>query len=149
MKTQEETLFTQTIQRFLNVYRYMRQYGRKMQYEGLSGREVSILRYLVECGDLSIGQCRDYLYINDSSTSELIAHLEERGHVTRTRSQSDNRSVLVAVTANGRTAAQSLSLGGIPLLREKLRALPPDRLARINAALGEIQGLLEMTDERA
>jgi DNA-binding MarR family transcriptional regulator len=149
VETPRDVLFTETIQRFLTVYRYMRQYGRKMQCEGLSGREVSILRYLLDAGAMSIGQCRDYLYINDSSTSELIAHMEQGGYVTRARSQTDNRSVIVSLTTSGRKAAESLTLGGIPLLREKLRALSPDRLARINAALSDMQELLEIIDERA
>jgi len=144
-----DVLFIETIQRFLTVYRYMRQYGRKMQCEGLSGREVSILRYLLESGTLSIGQCRAYLFINDSSTSELIAHLEEGGYVTRARSPTDNRSVLVSLTGSGRKVARSLSLGGIPLLREKLRVLSPDRLGKINDALHEIEELLEIKDEQA
>ena len=141
-------LFQDTIERFLTVYRYMRQYSRKMQCEGLSGRSVSILRYLLEVGTVSVGSCRDYLYINDSSASELITHLESSGYVIRMRSPSDNRSVLVSLTDHGCTMAQSLSLGGIPLLREKLRALSPERLARINEALSEIEVLLEINNEQ-
>jgi MarR family transcriptional regulator, organic hydroperoxide resistance regulator len=142
-----EPLFMDTMRRFLLVYRYMRKYGREMQGSGLSGRAVSILRYLLDAGPLTVGQCRDYLYINDSSTSELIAQLEQAGHVTRTRSRADNRAVLVELTAAGRAAAQKLPLGGIPLLREKLKALPSKRLAAVNEALAELQKLLEIADE--
>lgn len=148
MANRDDALFTETMHRFLTVYRYMRQYGRQLQSEGLSGREVSILRYLLDSGSLSIGQCRDYLFINDSSTSELISHLETGGYVSRVRSQTDNRSVLVSLTAAGRKTARSLSLGGIPLLRERLRTMPSERLARIDSALGEIVELLEIENER-
>ncbi|HEY3289222.1 MAG TPA: MarR family transcriptional regulator [Anaerolineae bacterium] len=142
-----DALFTETMHRFLTVYRYMRQYGRQLQTQGLSGREVSILRYLLDSGPLTIGQCRDYLFINDSSTSELISHLETEGYVSRVRSLTDNRSVLVSLTALGRKTARTLSLGGIPLLRERLRAMPVEQLARIDAALGDIVGLLEIENE--
>ncbi len=146
VKEQTDAVYLDAMHRFLSVYRYLRQYGRKMQSENLSGREVSILRHLMENEPLSIGQCRDYLYLSDSSTSELIAHLEQDGHVTRTRSPADNRSVMVTLTPSGRKLARSVALGGIPLLRERLKALPPDRLERLRDALGDLQQILEIME---
>lgn len=143
----EDALYIETIHRFLNVYRYMRRYSRQVQAEGLSGRAVSILRHLLDNGTLTIGQCRDYMYISDSSTSELISHLEQAGYVTRARSAEDSRSVMVTLTASGRKAAKSLHLGGIPLLREKLKGLSADRLSKLNQALGELALLLEIPDD--
>ena len=146
MKVNEkaETLYVETIHRFLTVYRYIRQYGRQMQSENLSGRAVSILRYLMENEPLSIGQCRDYLFLSDSSTSELMASLEQSGYVSRMRSPLDNRSVIVTLTPAGRKLARSLTLGGIPLLRERLKTLPPDRLQRVHDAMSDLQQLLEI-----
>ncbi len=148
MKVKEETdtVYVDAMHRFLSVYRYLRQYGRKLQSENLSGREVSVLRYLLESEPLTIGQCRDYLYLSDSSTSELIAHLEQNGYVTRTRSHADNRSVMVTLTPSGRKLARSLTLGGIPLLRERMKTLSPDRLERLRDALGDLQQLLEIPE---
>lgn len=146
-KIKTEDLYDRAMGSFLSVYRYLRKYSRKIQSEGLSGREVSTLRYLLEAESLTIGQCRDYLYINDSSTSELIAHMEQSGYVLRTRSPADNRSVIVTLTAAGKKLARSLTLGGMPLLREKLKTLPPDQLQRIHGAMCDIQKLLEIEDE--
>ena len=147
MKAKNSASYQETVQRFLTIYRYLRQYGRQMQSEGLSGRAVSLLRYLLDTGPLSIGQCRDYLFINDSSTSELVANLEREGYVTRTRSQADNRSVLVTLTPSGYAMASSVALGGIPLLRERLQTLAPEKLDRINEALRDVQQLLEVTED--
>lgn len=141
-------LFLETIHAFLSVYRHLRQYARQMQAEGVSGRQVSALRYLLEAGPRTIGQLRDYLYLSDSSTSELIAALEQQGLVKRTRSRDDNRVVVVRLTPAGRRAARRVPLGGIPLLREKLKALPPERLARVRDALLELRELLEVPDGR-
>jgi DNA-binding MarR family transcriptional regulator len=146
-KIQTDSLFSETMASFLKVYRFLRKYSRQMQSEGLSGREVSMLRYLQSAEPLTIGQCRDYLNINDSSTSELIAHLEQGGIVLRTRSQTDNRSVMVTLTPVGNKLAHSVTLGGIPLMREKLKTLPPERLQRIYDAMCDIQNLLEIKDE--
>jgi len=133
---------------FLSLYRHLRRYSRQMQERGLSGRQVAALRYLLEAGPRTIGQLRDYLYIGDSSTSELVASMEQAGYVTRTRSEEDNRVVLVALTPAGRAVACQAPLGGIPLLREKLKALPPERLAAIRDALAELKDLLELPDDR-
>jgi DNA-binding MarR family transcriptional regulator len=121
-------------------------YSSQMHEQGLSGRRLAALRYLLEAGPLTIGQLRDYLYINDSSTSELVARLEQDGYVSRTRSEADNRVVMVALTPAGREATEQAPLGGIPLLREKLAALPAKRLALIHDALVELAQLVEIAN---
>ena len=39
-------------------------------------------------------------------------------------------------------------LGGIPLLREKLKTLSPERLQRVNDAFADIAQLLELADDQ-
>jgi len=138
-----ENAYTETIQKFLTVYRHLRQYSRQRHKEGISGRKISALRYL-EAGSRTVGQIRDYLYISDSGTSELIARLEKMGYVTRTRSDVDNRVVIVDLTSSGRDLVQKTPLGGVSLLRERLRTLPQERLSVINEAMTEILTLLEI-----
>ena len=137
-----ETLYRDTIQRFLALYRYLRRYGRQMQQEGISGRKISTLRYLIEAGSLTMGQLSAYLCISDSSTSALIAWLENKGLVTRTRSRVDNRVVLVDVTPTGRDLGQRMPLGGIPLLREALKGLSEERLATVHDAMTTLTDVL-------
>jgi DNA-binding MarR family transcriptional regulator len=138
------TLYTETINRFLTVYRYLRRYSRQLHQAGISGRKMAALRHLLEAGPRTIGQLRSYLYISNSSTSQLIANLERKGYVTRTRSKADHRVVNVDLTDAGREIAQNTGLGGVPLLREKLKTLPPERLARIHAAMTDMMNLLEI-----
>jgi MarR family transcriptional regulator, organic hydroperoxide resistance regulator len=148
MSGNDDALYTETMHVFLGLYRYLRQHARQMQEQGLSGRQVATLRYLLEAGPQTIGQLRDYLYIGDSSTSELVAHMEQAGLVTRTRSGADSRVVLVALTPAGQEAAEKTALEGIPLLREKLKSLPPERLLAFRAVLVELKELLEIPDDR-
>lgn len=147
MDETEQELYAETIHTFLTLYRYLRRYSCEMQSQGLSGRKIAALRYLLEAGALSIGQLRDYLYINDSTTSELVTQLEQAGYITRVRSSADNRVVIVALTPAGREMAQSVPLGGIPLLRERLKTLSPERLSLIYTALKELKELLGIADE--
>ena len=143
MTETNERLYRETIQEFLSLYRYLRHYSRQMQEEGISGRKISTLRYLVEAGALTVGQLADYLCINDSSASTTIADMQKKGLVTRTRSPDDNRVVLVEVTDRGRELAARTPLGGIPLLREVLKTVPPERLAQVHEALEMMNELLE------
>jgi DNA-binding MarR family transcriptional regulator len=147
MDGQDQKLFLGTIHTFLSVYRYLRKYSRQLHSEGFSGRQIATLRYLLKAEPLTVGQLRDYLYISDSTTSELVAKLEEAGCVQRARSEKDHRVVLVSLTPSGREFAQSAPLGGIPLLREQLKALSPERLAQIKETLSEIERLLGINDE--
>jgi DNA-binding MarR family transcriptional regulator len=137
-----------TFQKFLSIYRYIRRYARQVQGEGLSGRSISALRYLLDDGPLTIGQLRAYLYISDSSTSDLTDRLQDAGLVTRTRSAKDNRVVYVALTPAGKKVAEEVPLGGIPLLRERLKTLPPERHSLIQQGLAELIELLGIDDDR-
>jgi DNA-binding MarR family transcriptional regulator len=141
---QDETPHLGTIHKFLTLYRYLRKYSRRLHEQGISGRTVAALRYLLEAGPVTVGQLCDYLYISHSTTSELVARLAKEGYVTRTRSEADNRVVFVDLTPSGREIAEQTSLGGIPLLREKLKSLPPERLAAIDEAMAEMLRLLEI-----
>jgi DNA-binding MarR family transcriptional regulator len=144
----QQALYTETIHRFLTVYRYLRRSGRRLHEVGISGRKMAALRHLLEAGPCTIGQLRSYMYISDSSTSQLIADLEQKGYVTRTRSQADHRVVNVALTDAGYEIAQNTSLRGVPLLREKLKTLSPERLARIHAAMTDMMDLMEIDNDR-
>jgi len=143
MSDPTENAYTETIHKFLTVYRHLRQYSRQRHEEGISGRKLSALRYL-EAGSRTVGQIRDYLYISDSSASELLAGLDRMGYVTRSRSDVDNRVVIVDLTPAGRDLVGKTPLGGVSLLRERLRTLPHGRLLVINEAMTEMLTLLEI-----
>lgn len=137
----------ETMAKFLTLYRYLRQYSRQMHQEGISGRKIATLRYLIEAGPRTVGQLSTYLCISDSSTSALVDRLEEWGYATRTRSAADHRVVLVAVTPQGQAFAAKTPLGGVPLLREALRTLSEERLAVVHEAMTTLVEILEMKNE--
>jgi MarR family 2-MHQ and catechol resistance regulon transcriptional repressor len=143
-KAADKASFLDVVHKFLILYRYMRKYSRQIQGHGIRGRQFSALRYLLDAGPLTIGQLRDYLYVSDSTTSELVSCLETAGYVTRTRCKRDNRVVFVDLTSLGREIAERAPLGGIPLLREKLKTLSSERLAVVDEALEQILTLMEI-----
>jgi DNA-binding MarR family transcriptional regulator len=146
MNDSNEALSREVLHRFLMLFRYLRRYSRRVNVQGVRPRQFSVLLFLFESGPATVGQIQEYLYQSASTTSTVIAKLEETGYVTRTRSREDNRVVIVELTPAGRDVAQNTPLGGIPLLRRRLGTLPQERLLLINAALGEIMQLMEVTD---
>lgn len=147
MTERDETTYVETIHSFLTLFRYLRRYSRHIHESGQSGRQMSTLRYLLDNGPTTMGQLSNYLYITVSSTTELVSKLEEAGLASRSRSRSDNRVVEASLTESGRTLALSTELGGIPLLRERLKTLPPDELKKIRRAFDAINGLLGVEEE--
>jgi DNA-binding MarR family transcriptional regulator len=72
--------------------------------------------------------------------------MEDKGQVSRTRSERDNRVVLVELTEAGRRLARETPLGGLPLLRRRLAALSPERLAQVDGVLAELMELMEVAE---
>lgn len=137
-------LYDNAIHKFLQLHRYVRSYAYRIRSVGISGRKVAALRHLLEGGPRTIGQLSAYLHISDSSTSEMVADLERQDLARRTRSTADNRVVLVEATPEGHALVQNAPLGGIALLRERLKSLPTERLTRIDDALTDLVQLLEI-----
>ncbi|MFC2023436.1 MarR family winged helix-turn-helix transcriptional regulator [Chloroflexota bacterium] len=117
-----------------------------MDERGLTPRDLSVLRYLLETESATVGRVRAFMHTSPSTASTLIAQLEAKGYLTRTRSPHDNRVVIVELTPVGLQLAGDTPLGGLPLLRRRLANLPPERLAEIDGVLLEITGLMEVVD---
>jgi DNA-binding MarR family transcriptional regulator len=147
MENVDLVLSDRTFHRLLGLLRFTRQHSRLLADEqGIKPRQLSVLRYLLDSGPVTVGQVQSFIQNSPSTTSALIAELEAAGSVTRTRSADDNRVVIVELTNHGRVTAENTPLTGLPLLRRRLRALPRERLIEIDEALVEIMHLMEAED---
>jgi DNA-binding MarR family transcriptional regulator len=147
MSDTEEPLSDQVFHRFLALQHYLRRHARQLIDErGLTPRDLSVLRYLLESESATVGKVQAFTHKSPSTTSSLIAQLEEKGYVTRTRSHKDNRVVIVELTSVGQEIAENTPLGGLPLLRRRLANLPQERLSEIRDVLREMTKLMEVND---
>jgi DNA-binding MarR family transcriptional regulator len=144
MTGQETDHYYDSIHKFLQLNHYVWVYSQAVRAVGISGRKVAALRRLMEEGAQTIGQLGTYLYINDSSASEMVSGLQELGYVRRTRSKQDSRVVLAELTEAGRELVEKAPLGGIGLLRKRLLELEPERLQVIHQALTDLVDILEI-----
>jgi DNA-binding MarR family transcriptional regulator len=147
MNSAQEPLSDQVFHRFLALQHTLRRHARQLIDErGLTPRDLSVLRYLLEMDSATVGQVQAFMHKSPSTTSSLLAQLEEKGYVTRTRSQEDNRVVIVELTSAGQGIAENTPLGGLPLLRRRLASLPQQRLSEIDDVLRDIKQLMEVVD---
>jgi DNA-binding MarR family transcriptional regulator len=138
-------LSREAFHKLLVLFRHLRQGARQIKGKGISPRDFSVLRLLLEGGPATVGEIQAYIYRSPSTVSALVAKLERAGLVIRTRSEQDQRVVIVALTSAGRSVVEHTPLVGLPLLRRRLANLPQERLVHINQALTDILYLLEVT----
>jgi len=140
---ENESISDQVFHELLSLMRVIRQYARTViDQQGIKPRDLSVLLFISEQDIVTVSQVQHFIHHSPSTTSTLIANLEEAGFVTRTRSQSDNRVVLVSLTPPGHDLVKRLPLGGLPLLRRELQTLPAERLVEMLSVLDEIQQLM-------
>ena len=147
MNQPPEPLSDQVFHRFLALQRDLRRHARQLSDErGLAPRDLSVLRYLLQSGPATVGRVQAFMHTSPSTASTLIAQLEGKAYLTRTRSPQDNRVVIVELTSVGRELAANTPLGGLPLLRRRLAGLPLERLSEIDDVLVEITRLMDRVD---
>jgi len=145
----EETsaLAQSIVRRLLMLFRYQHRFAHQVQRDwGISGRQLSALRYLVQDGPHSVSEISRYLYIGDGTTSPMLERMENAGLVERRRCSKDARRVLVEATEKGRRLIEEAPLGLFGQLRQSLPQLPAEELAMLDAALERLMDLAQLDE---
>jgi len=142
-KTDE--LAASIVNRYLTMHRYQHRFGHKLRKEfDISGRQLAVLRYLLQAGAQTVGDISHFLYVRDATTSRLLERMERDGYVRRHRCEKDNRKVIITPTDLGREVTARAPMGVIWRMRAKLPQLPVEELDLIDeafATLLEIAGV--------
>ncbi|RUS48281.1 MarR family winged helix-turn-helix transcriptional regulator [Cohnella sp. AR92] len=90
---------------------------------------------LWEKDDVSVKELGERLYLDSGTLTPLLKKLEASGHLTRTRDQSDERSVRIVLTEQGRS------------LKERACTIPEQLYRQYGMGIEELTGLRNtMTD---
>ena len=142
-----ENLSESIVRRLLSLVRYSHRFGHRLQSQyGVSGRRLSVLRYLADQGVKSLGDISRHLNLRDGTTSPLMDSMAQAGLVSRRRCSNDSRRVLFEVTAEGRELADTAPLTLFGRLRRELPGLSPEELSAIDAALARIIDVAELDE---
>ena len=135
------------VHRYLTLVRYQRYVSEIIRRStNISGRELAVLRYLVQQSPRSVKEISQFLYVRDATTSPLLEHMERDSYVTRRRSPDDNRKLLVEPTNLGREVVARAPMGTVTLMRVRLPGLAVDELAVIDEALKKLSAIAEVDE---
>ena len=93
---------------------------------GLTHPQYLTMLALWQHGTLSVKALGTLLHLEPATISPLVKRLEQSGLVTRTRSSSDERSIDVVLTSEGRA------------LRRRAMKVPPTMLERFGMSLDDL-----------
>ena len=70
---------------------------------GLTGPQLMILQEIVQAGEVSVGEVAKAISLSQGTVTGILERMEKRELVTRRRSDTDRRRVLVQATKAGKT----------------------------------------------
>jgi len=105
--------------------------------QGISGAQRFVLRQLVAAGELSVGELASRTFSRQSTVSEVVARLVERGFATREPGLTDARQSRIVPTARGRRAVAGMEPSAQERRVAGLESLPATRRDTLAAALEE------------
>jgi DNA-binding MarR family transcriptional regulator len=140
--SESNALAESIVHRYLTLIRYQRYMSDLIRRTtDISGRQLGVLRYLVQNGPRTVGQISQYLYVRDATTSCLLDRMERDGFVTRHRSSEDNRKVYIELTDLGREVLAHAPTGTAGLMRARLPDIPVEDLQAIDQALKRLSDI--------
>lgn len=114
-----------------------------------SGAQIFLLRQLVAAPGLSVGELAERALARQSTVSEAVSRLVERGLVAREPSPTDARRVALTATAAGRRMAACTADTVQERLVAGLAAMPDARRAELATLLEEWLVAAGLVDEAA
>jgi len=85
-----------------------------MQSHGLTGPQALVLQAVVRQDPISAGELATRISLSQATVTDIVSRLEQRGLLTRERSDSDRRKVMIRSTPAG----AALIAAAPPLLQE-------------------------------
>ena len=110
---------------------------------GLTGPQLMILQEVVQAGEVSVGEVAKAISLSQGTVTGILERMEKRGLVTRRRSNSDRRRVLVQATVAGEGLMQTAP----PIMQEafveRFGALQDWEQAMILSALQRLVAIMD------
>ncbi len=114
---------------------------RKHSQSDLTMSQVSALSTILRHGPIRVGELARREQISKSSTTRLVARLEELGYVERTVDPEDGRGFVVDITGNGHRLLSAARERANEYLVHQIGRLSEDDRFAILAALPSLQRL--------
>ena len=100
----------------------------------------------VEKKQISVKELGKCLFLDSGTLTPLLKKLEQKGYVTRTRSEEDERVLIAAITTKGEDLKDEAVL--IPQKMMACAALPQEKAAQLYTLLYELLNTLEKIESK-
>jgi DNA-binding MarR family transcriptional regulator len=107
----------------------------------LSETQLAALSALEVHHAMTPGELAEHEKVQPPSVTKMLARLEELGYVTRAPHPADRRQVVVTIAASGRALLDEDRRQRDAWIAQRLRALAPDEVAALRAALPVLEKL--------
>ena len=128
---------------FFRTTRRLRARAGKQDLGGLSLAQYQLLQPFGDADELTVGVLAEGAGVAAPTATRMLDCLERDGHVTRRHSESDRRSVLIALTPSGREAVDAAHERVNAWRRRVFEALEPAERAQAAALLTRLSQVME------
>ncbi len=116
---------------------------RRHELAGLTPTQLSALATVERYGPMRLGDLAAAEGIAPSTLTRLVTVLEERGYVERCAVPGDARASTLAITQQGHAVLERIRDESTSVLADQLRALTPEQLTALSAALPALERLAD------
>ena len=103
---------------------------------GLTYTQYIVFLVLWEKDGLTVGEICDRLMLDNGTLSPLLKKMQQAGYIARTRSEEDDRVVVITLTDEGRALREKAK--DVPLKAAGCIDLPPEKARALYALLYEL-----------
>jgi DNA-binding MarR family transcriptional regulator len=125
------------------LLRLARELRKETEQLGVTARQATLLWLVKRNPGLSLAELAAHEGISPPALSGNVDRLERAGLIERVRSSDDRRRVGLRLTEEGVRLLRRVRARRTTWLTEHLRALDPDELAAVEAAIPALERLLE------
>jgi len=137
--------FDESILRSLRrISRAIDLYSRKLgSIYNLTGPQLVCLREISQTRGISSGDLAKAVSLSGATVTGILDRLEKRRLISRRRDRKDRRKVIVRITEEGRTLAESAPIPLQQVFIKRLNAIPEQQQAALNSMLMKIVEMME------
>jgi DNA-binding MarR family transcriptional regulator len=141
---------TRVLRQFRVVFNAVKSHFRQVEREaGVGGAQLWALSVIERRPGIGVTELSRELDIHQSTASNLIKSLSERGLVKAAREGMDRRSVSLRIAPEGEAVLKSAPMPFAGVLPDALSTLDPATLERLEQDLGKLISLLEADEASA
>lgn len=132
-----------TVDNLRRVFQVINEYSKKAEYAtGLTGPQLWAIKVISENEAICVSELAAKMYLHAATVIGILDRLEDRGYITRVRSRSDRRFVVVELSRKGKLLVKQSPEVAQGLIVKGLEDLPERTLATISRGLEKLVELL-------